>query len=135
MHMVWVLFLEVFLETKCFSAKVFPIESASGVVYAFDVEAVYFSRRSLRRILLSVPGVSHLERSIEVEGSIYKFMYRGKNCMVWEPYGDNSRYWVGQDDKNEDYVDFTDVLEAFKSYQPPFLVRVVGGLLSFRIFP
>ncbi|MCY1562005.1 hypothetical protein D9M68_993370 [compost metagenome] len=54
--------------------------------------------------------------------------------MVWEPFGDNSRYWIGPQEAERD-VDFATVEMAFKQYRPALLRKVLGDLIGLKFLP
>jgi len=60
------------------------------------------------------------------------FNYLGTEYIVWEPYGDNSRYWIGpkQTDGQLLDIDIAPLANAFRDYDPPFLVKVFGDLIT-----
>ena len=60
------------------------------------------------------------------------FKYCGQPYIVWEPYGDNSRYWIGPDDQVAVAADVIGLEEAFKSYRPPLYRAVLGDLFTLR---
>ena len=56
--------------------------------------------------------------------------------MVWEPWRDNSRYWIGpQRETADDVPDTTHLEMAFRRHQPPALRRLAGYLLSLGFLP
>ena len=56
------------------------------------------------------------------------------DCIVWEPFGDNSRYWIGSKTLKEATLDMSKVETALKQYRPPFIRKILGDILSSRIF-
>jgi len=50
---------------------------------------------------------------------------------VVEPYGDNSRYWIGPKDPAEEKEELVVRLSsAFEAYRPPVLLRLFGSVLA-----
>jgi len=51
---------------------------------------------------------------------------------VWEPYGDNSRYWIGPNERLvlRDPIQLREIEEAVRQYRPPALVKIFGDLVS-----
>ncbi|MES2049846.1 MAG: hypothetical protein V4447_15700 [Pseudomonadota bacterium] len=46
------------------------------------------------------------------------FKFHGKAAVVNEPWGDNSRYWIGLEDPDAlPHIDITSIHEAFKQYR------------------
>ena len=113
--------------------RTFPIQNAVGITYAFEIENAYISAADVASTLARVDGVSGtLPRRPSSSGKfLVTFQFRGHDCVVWEPFGDNSRYWIGPKEAERD-VDVAEVEKAFKQYQPAALRRLLGGLLSLR---
>jgi hypothetical protein len=61
----------------------------------------------MRRILESVNGVSDVRRNWFNEDR-FSFTFLGRACIVNEPFGDNSRYWIGPAEM-EPPIDMTSV--------------------------
>src|SRR5690348_1395829 len=79
--------------------KVFDLVDQQGRVFAFEVENLGLGRRGLCRVVQSIPGVQLLStpRSFSWfrEEVFCQFSLGGATFEAWEPFGDNSRYWVG----------------------------------------
>ena len=63
----------------------------------FEIDSVLVSRRTIARLLRTVEGVT----DVRVRGSWgskddvrVAFKYRDRDYIVYEPWGDNSRYWI-----------------------------------------
>jgi hypothetical protein len=117
--------------------KTYPIfDENTGDVLAFEIEHIYVSNSVVTRILSQVPEVS----DIRVRKMFSKwqeihvwFKYQEGDFVVWEPYGDSSRYWIGPKDNMDASVHLGDVMAAFEKYQPPLLIEVIGDVISFKI--
>jgi GNAT superfamily N-acetyltransferase len=69
----------------------------------------------LARHLRGIPGVSNVRpRKLWVgpQDVHIRFTYRGQECIVWEPYGDNSRWWIGPDDTNSPSISLDELEHA-----------------------
>jgi hypothetical protein len=80
--------------------RTYPIRGDDGVLFAFEVDAQLLGRR-LARVLRQIDGVTDVRRRRWWDGSPdvhIRFQYRGREYVVWEPFGDNSRWWIGPDD-------------------------------------
>lgn len=128
------------LVDEVIAMKTYPIFNDKGVrAPIFEIDNIYISPGSVARLLVSAPGVTDVKRrklftkfrDIHVE-----FKYLGRSYIVLEPFGDNSRYWIGPADMVKGMEDVPaldqpdDILkleEVFKRYQ-----SVVGDLLTFR---
>lgn len=53
------------------------------------------------------------------------FLLHGEPCVVWEPFGDNSRYWIGPQSADSSTADLSKLHQAFLAYQSPF-VRILA---------
>lgn len=105
--------------------------------FAFEIENAYVSRRTVARLLGGLDGVTDVglggrfgsSNDVRVE-----FKYRNHDYIVLEPFGDNSRYWIGPKNDAESAGDIGEVENIFKRYQPPFHRALMGDILSFRMF-
>jgi hypothetical protein len=116
--------------------KIFPIFTKDGSrAFAFEVENMYISAGAAARLVATVDGVTAVEpRKVFSNASDVhvKFQYHGQPYMVWEPYGDSSRYWVGPKEEANDVGDITALEAAFKRYQPPLHRALFGDVLTLR---
>jgi hypothetical protein len=78
--------------------KVFELRDAEGKVFAFEVDAA-LGRRGLCRLVSKISGVRLLAKprlfSWFKEEAFCSFQLGGVTFEALEPFGDNSRYWVG----------------------------------------
>ena len=108
-------------------------DSRSERPFAFEVENAYVGPRTIARLLSTVRGVSDLRRRKCFRGSSevhVQFTYRGRAYIVWEPYGDSSRYWIGPDEAASEHDDVSDLEDAFRQHRPSLARRIMGGMLS-----
>ena len=119
--------------------KTYSILTRDGSrAFAFELESIYLSAATAARLLAEVEGVVEVERrrALSRSNDVHiVFKYRGQPHMVWEPYGDSSRYWVGPQEPAGDADDAVDIsaLEAvFKPYRPPLHRALLGEILSLR---
>jgi hypothetical protein len=115
--------------------KAFEIRDDSGQVYAFEVRQLFISVGSFSQVLsqvASVSGVCRPSRASRKEGARIEFQCGGKQYVVWEPFGDSSRYWIGPlDEFNRcEPHDLDAVITAVRAYQTPIVRRILGNLLS-----
>jgi hypothetical protein len=103
-------------------------------MFAFEIENVYISVRKAAVLLSSVDGVTDI-RIRKLFGpnpdTHIQFTYMGKPFMVWEPYGDSSDYWIGPSDETKE-VDVSALEGVFKQHRPPFVIKVLGDLVSLK---
>ncbi len=105
--------------------------------FAFEIENIYAGSRTIARLLTEVDGVTdvHLKKRFGSSDDIrVEFKYRNHDYVVLEPYGDNSRYWIGPKNPAESAGDISDVENIFKRHRPPFHRAVIGDILTLRLF-
>jgi len=106
------------------------LDERTGRVVGFEIDNVYIGLSALGRTLCSVDGVTDVRRRkpfSKWEEIHLWFRYKGTECVVWEPYGDSSRYWIGQSNSPEP-VDIAAIEEAFKHYKPPLHRQALGDI-------
>jgi len=113
----------------------YPLRDQAGQMFAFEIESVYIGIKKVAMLLCSVPGVTDLrvrklfgsDRDIHIE-----FTYLGKSFIVWEPYADSSRYWIGPREESQEHIDVNALETALHQYRPLFVTKVLGDLVSFK---
>ena len=88
--------------------------------YAFEVATGWSALRfTLGRILESVPGVTEVRRGgnwfSSDENRAY-FLFHGVPFVVWEPWGDSDRYWIGPADTSVPPADLGPLMQAFRDH-------------------
>jgi hypothetical protein len=104
---------------------------------AFEIDNVYIGLGTIASLLKGIEGTTDVRK--EGFGGILReihvrFKYQGYDYVVWEPYGDNSRYWIGPDNPDECKRSIRPIAEAFKRHQPSFFRQLLGDILNLR-FP
>lgn len=120
--------------------KTYSLEGPSGArqCESFQLDVAYIGPRGIAKILVSVEGVDNIrkpERKQQADGVRLEFVYEGKEFVVLEPFGDNSRYWIcPKEGQAEDHatIDIPPLREAFNRYRPSLLRRWIGNLLTFQ---
>jgi hypothetical protein len=113
----------------------YPIRDAAGTLFAFEIENAYVFPSTIVTLVRSVEGVSGVwqrplfRRPMDIH---VRFRYLGVPFMVWEPYGDSSRYWIGPDDDCAEHQDIAPIRSAFDVYTPPLPFRVIGYLVGLK---
>ena len=81
--------------------KTYGLIDQSGRVFAFEVSVLGLGRRGLCRVAATVPGALVTKRprflSWFRQDEFCRFRVDGDDYAAMEPFGDNSRYWVGPD--------------------------------------
>jgi hypothetical protein len=127
--------------------QTYPISDKEGVrASIFQVENAYIGPATIAKLLAQVEGVSDVgcRKMFAKSSDVHiEFQYLGRPYIVWEPFGDNSRYWIGPADmvagapdvsKLEHPGDIANLEEAFERYQPPLHRALLGNLLTLRMF-
>lgn len=115
--------------------QTYPITDDSGTTYALEIENAYIRPRRLAEILRRLDGVSSVCVRRPFTGSDdvrATFQYRGRPFIILEPFGDNSRYWVGPDDATAEKLDISAIEEVLRHYRLSTVERLIGGLLTLR---
>ena len=96
--------------------KTYPIKRPDGSLLAFEITSAWVTFRSMFRILRSVEGVTNVRRKWFNEDHA-TFLYLGEPCIIWEPWGDSDRYWVGPKEAATSKLEITPVHTAFQQHK------------------
>ena len=114
--------------------ETYPIKDNDGFQHGFEIEVVYVSPKKISKILSKVDGVTNIQnrKMFDMGNEIHiEFDFLGEKFVVWEPYGDSSRYWLCLKDKHStSRPDISRLEKAFVQYNPPAIVRLFGDLIS-----
>ncbi|MGQ0620019.1 MAG: hypothetical protein ACT4QA_08905 [Panacagrimonas sp.] len=116
--------------------KTYPINTESEHCYAFEIENAYITPRKIARLLKGFGGVSaiHTRKPFSSSNSIHvSFHYMGREFIVWEPFGDNSRYWIGPKHEKGNSTDVNAIREVFDRYEPPIAIKILGDLITLNV--
>jgi hypothetical protein len=97
--------------------RTYPLRNETGVLFAFEVDAPLLGRR-LARVLADTAGVSDARRRRWWRGSSdvhIRFRYHEREFIVWEPFGDNGRWWIGPDEGATSGISLAEVERAVAS--------------------
>ena len=79
--------------------RVYDLHDQEGRVFAFEVNNFLLIRADIVSIARKIPGVRivrHPRRLSWLREEIFcEFELDGIVFEAWEPFGDNSRYWIG----------------------------------------
>lgn len=73
--------------------RTYPLYDPQGRLVAFEVSSL-LGRRLARRVAASVPGARIVSTNLR-EDQFCEFEIASARLAIEEPFGDNSRYWVG----------------------------------------
>ncbi len=114
--------------------KTYKLHRENGYFYAFEIENAYIRPKKIAKLLDSIIDVTDVKLEKLFNSSIdvhIHFKYKDKDFIVWEPYGDNSRYWIGPEQESDaDVTDITTLECIFKEYQPPRVFKIFGDIIT-----
>lgn len=108
--------------------KTYPLKRDDGQIFAFEIPAAGLWTGSLARLLRRAPGVAGVRR-IHGNDNRIAFELNGEPFVVWEPWGDNSRYWIGPANTGA-RLGNASALEAYFKQAPAWFQwpwRLLGG--------
>jgi hypothetical protein len=112
------------------------IKNAQGIIYAIEVDMRYAGVRTLAQLIGSALGVSNVNvrkpfsRSGDTRAT---FLFHGVECVITEPWGDSSEYWIGPAHEGEKTPDMSPIEQRLKDYKPPIYRKVLGDLLTMNL--
>lgn len=121
--------------------KTFVTKKTDNCILSFEVENIYISKQQIARLLRKVDEVTDVRVIANWFGGNdvrLIFRFRQQSYIVWEPYGDNSRYWIGPEslediEENGMAPLCINSIEAhFGEYRPHWARRIIGDLLTMR---
>ena len=76
--------------------KIHDLKDKQGRVFAFEVANTVLTRKGVCKLVKSIPGARLLSDGTELRQEEFcVFELQGQRFKAWEPFGDNSRYWIG----------------------------------------
>jgi hypothetical protein len=108
--------------------RTYPLQ-ASGAIHAFEVSNAWLRSRAIARLVRSKGAEITFQRRLFGPGDLHlRFRYKGQEFQVVEPFGDNSRYWVGPvDDTPAAAAATAELHEIFAQHR----LGIAGALRSF----
>jgi len=97
--------------------KVYELKNESGQVFAFEISKPVGGRRRVCSIVREIPGAKLTKTprflSSFREEDFCEFEIGDVKFHAFEPFGDNSRYWIGPKDAPRWHPEIEVVLQAF----------------------
>lgn len=112
--------------------KTYKLYRKNGRFFAFEIENAYIRPRKIAKLLGAIACVTDIKVRKLFGSPIdthVQFKYQDKDFIVWEPFGDSSRYWIGPENEN-DVIDITTLECVFEKYRPPILFKMFGDLIT-----
>ena len=98
--------------------KTYNLTDSNGELIAFEVSNTLLSRRKAVKVIEKLNGVEILKRpkwfSFKNQDVFCEFVYEGTTYQIEEPWGDNSRYWIGPKSKGPNNK-VGEILECFNN--------------------
>ena len=113
----------------------YPIRNVDGQTVAFEIENVYVNVGqvvALLRVIANVTDIRVRKLFSPVDDIHIEFVYMGNEFIVLEPFGDNSRYWIGPKDKVHSQIDVGPMEKVFQQHRVGLLTKVIGDLISLK---
>lgn len=113
--------------------KTYIIKDNNGNPFAFEIDNVYISIQKLAQIISTLKEIKNIKtRKLFEQKNEYhiEFEYAGYPFVVWEPFGDSSRYWIGPKDTENKTDKIKDIEEIIRNYKLPILIKLFGDLIS-----
>ena len=80
------------------------------------------TRQQIREILSSIPDITSIRDNYGSDDRMM-FQYQRESCVVHEPFGDNSRYWIGSAFPEQSTLDIEPIRAAFQD-APHFFIWI-----------
>ncbi len=116
--------------------RIYPLAAKEkDRTFAFEIENAYISLTSIVGLIASVDGATDVKKRklfAKKDDVHIEFNYMGKPYIVWEPFGDNSRYWIGPKNGPDSALDIQGLEEVFRNHRPPIYLTVIGDILTLR---
>ena len=80
--------------------KTFLLNSDEGQLVGFEISNSFLSSGGIAKYVRRIKGcdVIGTRRLLSADEVHVRFSFSGNRFIVWEPFGDNSRLWVGPED-------------------------------------
>ena len=113
--------------------KTYELLDEDGRVYAFEVSNAGLGRKGVCQVVETVPEARITRRpkflSWFREEVFCEFEVDGEAFIAWEPFGDNSRYWIGPEPTRL-LAQTQSVREAFDARRESRIFRWLGFLVG-----
>ncbi len=114
--------------------RTYKLHRDDGHFLAFEIENTYIRPKKIAKLLSDVDDISdvRVREPFSSSSDVHlRFQYLGSEFIVWEPYGDSSRYWIGPENADDPpKVDIAPLEKALREYKPPVFIKVLGDLIT-----
>lgn len=117
--------------------KTFPLLNDGGEMTGFEISSLFFpSSASVSRFFAKCPGVqlTQQRKMFESGNEVHaELAFEGNTFIVWEPFGDNSRVWIGpKEESDEALAGLRGLHEFVSSNWPGPISRLLGLVLPWH---
>lgn len=112
--------------------KTYDALERNGNIEGFEIESSYIGVNQAASVLKQIAGVSdvRVRKTLSEFRDVHiRFKFCNLECVLWEPFGDNSRYWIGPERPGGE-TDFSALRAGFERYRPSILRRLFGDLAT-----
>lgn len=95
--------------------RTYDICKENGELMAFEVNNLLLTRLGAIRVVRRISGVKILATPWVRQDVFCRFALEGREFLIEEPWGDNSRYWVGPSEPVEPTSQIKVVKTAFQA--------------------
>lgn len=109
--------------------KTWPLFDENKTLFAFEISCLAAGVGKVATILSGISHVSEIEKRKPFRGPAdlhIRFKYHNRPMMVWEPYADNSRFWIGPQKRDGDTIDISEIEEAFREHKGLWIANLFG---------
>ena len=109
--------------------KTYPAIDENGVLVSFEISMAQAGPKILSRFVEGKLGgkVYDRRKSFSDNEVHFRFSFLNHDLLVWEPFGDNSRYWIGfSEDSPKDYEIMSQVHGEFQNFKPGLKGWITG---------
>ncbi len=122
--------------------KVYDLHDKEGRNFAFEIGNSFIDRSEVARIVKAIPGATLIKKprtfSWVSEEEFCEWEINGVRFKAWEPFGDNSRYWIGPESA-QSTPEIQMIKDAFLRHRPfwgffkwvPIVAAIVAAIYSF----
>ena len=104
--------------------QIYDLKDGEGRSFAFEVANWTLGRRGVCALVVQIPGATLLRKprflSWWREDEFCEFEVDGQRFTAWEPFGDNSQYWIGPEPPHW-CPQIEVVREAFAAHRPSWI--------------
>jgi len=116
--------------------KTYPLLNDADKMIGFEISNLFFpSSASVGRFFAKCPGVqiTRQRKMFESGNEIHaELVFEGTTFIVWEPFGDNSRFWVGLKDESDLESDIeSESLRSLREFVSSSWPGPISRMLSF----